>query len=116
MPFPRKASTCVQVSWGDQAAWAPLLGWAWLSRSLSPRCIASHLSDPQHFNLVSARHTRAYWIISLFLLILVFLAEIVITVIVRCAINYGNCDLFIYLILDSGVNWHYPRAAAPPTR
>lgn len=63
------------------------------------------LSDPQHCNLVSACHTQAYWVISLFLLILVLVTEIIITGLVCCAINYGNCGLFIYLFLDSGVNW-----------
>lgn len=59
----------------------------------------------QHLNLVSACHTEAYWIISLFLLILVYVTEIIITVIVFCAINYRSCGLFIYLFLDSAVNW-----------
>lgn len=56
----------------------------------------SFFSDSQHLNLISACHTQAYWIISLFLLILVYVTEIIITVIVFCAINYRSCGLFIY--------------------
>lgn len=70
------------------------------SRSLSPWFIASHLSYPQHFNLVSACHTQAYWIISLSLLILVSLTEIVITVIVCWAINYGDCKTYLFISLS----------------
>lgn len=93
------------LSWDDQPPehlyWARYGCHAHFSSDRSPL----FLSDSQHLNLVSACHTQAYWIISLFLLILVYVTEIIITVIVFCAINYRSCGLFIYLFLDSGVNW-----------
>lgn len=94
--FPRKVSLCTQGSWGDQS----LRHGCWAGYGSQPPFLSdlSHpfYLDPQHFNSVAACHTQTYWIISLFLLIPVSLTEIVITLIVCCAINYGNCDLFIY--------------------
>lgn len=118
-PFPPQESRarvcrdpCVLRGW--PAAWAPLLGWMWVSHSLSLWSTASLLSDPHHCNLPSACHTQAYWVISLFPLILVSVTEIIITGLVCCAINYGNCGFFLSLFLDSGVNWWYPCAVFPP--
>lgn len=88
------------LSWGGQLPGPPAARLGMGSRSLSLWFIASHLSYPQHFNLVSTCHTQAYWIISLSLLILVSLIEIVITVIVCWAINYGDCKAYLFISLS----------------
>lgn len=101
--FPVPQSTCIQGSLcspGVASCPGPAARLDMGSCSPSLWFIASHLSYPQHFNLVSTCHTQAYWVISLSLLILVSLTEIVITVIVCWAINYGDCKAYLFISLS----------------